>query len=58
MKFTLTRTSSESMKEDREIELTTLEDLIALCEQEGHAIIVSKDPGEEWELEVYDDYRE
>lgn len=56
MKFNLCRSSSRASEE--EIELTSLEELIALINKEDCSIIVSVDCDGEQSLEVYDGYRE
>ncbi len=52
MKFTVSKTSSWSYREEKEI--ATLEELLAFCKEVDCEIIVKEDGS----LEIYDDYRE
>ena len=62
MKLKLRRASNESMSTvDKEVEINTIEDLIALAKDEEHPIILTEywtDPDGEYSLLVYDDYIE
>lgn len=57
MKFKLKRTSDLWSQEPGEIELNSLEELIALQQKMGELIIGITDSGEAM-IEIYDDYRE
>ena len=62
MKLKLRRASNEPMSTViKEVEVKTVEDLIALSKAEGNPIIVTEyfsDPDGEYSLLVYDDYLE
>ena len=62
MKLKLRRASNEPMNEViKEVEINTIEDLIALEKSEGNPIILTEyrtDPDGEYSLLVYDDYLE
>ena len=62
MKLKLRRASNEPMGEVvKEIEINTIEDLIALEKEEGNPIILTQyftDEDGEYSLLVYDDYLE
>ena len=62
MKLKLRRASNEPMSTvDKEVEINTIEDLIALAKDEGNPIILTEyftDPDGEYSLLVYDDYLE
>lgn len=62
MKLKLRRASNEPMNEViKEVEINTIEDLIALAREEGSPIILAEyftDDAEDFSLLVYDDYIE
>ena len=62
MKFTVGRPNSNY---EAEVEINTLDDLLAFVKEAGHSVIISEPPyanedktKEIWDLEIYDDYRE
>lgn len=60
MKFLLHRTSDAYGARTKEVEINSLEELMALRRREGWPIVIdaAPDDGEPGTLEIYDDYRE
>lgn len=59
MKFLLRRTSGPFGNVAKEIDINSLEELMALRRREGWPIIIGAAPDDgPGELEIYDDYRE
>ena len=63
IKFTIRKASERFTSDSRQIELSTLEELLSLPELDDFALILSRyskpdEYGSMYELEIYDDYIE